>query len=729
MEAAEREEFEEMLKVNGYGKEKIKEVLKTEREDAVDLLYSASAGSISIALMMLDEKIPLEELEEIPELSEEEYYSTEEIRKEENWAKKEGMIRSNMARMKAGIRVIYKKIKREDFALLALFAQDMAEEELEQFCKDSKIKDFCESKGYPLFWNLEDFNWMLESYEESFPERKRKVYTLNERWRKMRDFVKALKKDEVIEEEMRIIREVLLKIMTAEVETYGRVLIRMLLYALENIEWLKERRVFKLKEALFWGKIALLTIPFIKGLPFIEVVWDLWEKEEHYYDEILLYAAAYAYRLVEFGGLMFSSSEEYYKLIKLAENFMKEEIRDDAVLCYRAMAYSSSAHELARKRLKEYAKEYLDKAKEIIESMSELKELAEFYFYVNMAEVKRYAGENPFEDLKKSEEYLKKLEETGITEAMKRFSKPDGKAEEIFKRLFNLMHELVYINLGRAYMDTGEMKKARECFEKALDYSKTTGEHELAVEHELTIKSFLGRIEVLESYKFKWKAGEEKISFKDLWSKCKSNLWKLPTETIAGACGEYIVSEIVKGEFKREDLEYTKLHPDVFSLVNGIGCIFGFVGESDALEELKKLDLRGFPIGIGNSGEPAMLMKMIIETIKENVEELYNSALDPRRREKYEKIKIKKIKEEPIWHIFSNSWQVLARIMLFYIANDLEYAQKIAEDASEVYTKLQIMINRPFKELAEAIKREREGDRDAKEEVKRAFVKLFYCHV
>ena len=59
-EREELEEFEDILAAKGYGKEKIKEVLGTEREDVVDLLHSESAGAISIALMMLDAGISIE---------------------------------------------------------------------------------------------------------------------------------------------------------------------------------------------------------------------------------------------------------------------------------------------------------------------------------------------------------------------------------------------------------------------------------------------------------------------------------------------------------------------------------------------------------------------------------------------------------------------------------------------------------------------------------------------
>jgi len=585
MEEAERKEFEEILKVNSYRKEKIKEVLKTDQENVVDLLYSTCAGSISIALMMLDAGISAEEMSKLPEGR---YFSTEEIKKEKSWEEKKRMIRSNLAIISAGIKTIYEKIREKNFALLTLLAQDIAEDELEQFCNESTIENLCRAKGYRLFWNLEDFKWILESYEESFAEEKRTVYTLNERWIKMRSFIEA-SKNEVIEEEIKTIREVLLKIMTVECKKYGGYTGRMLFYALENIDWLREWKIFKLKEALIWGEKALAEMPFI-GFQFKEVVKDLWKKERHD-DEILLYAVAYASQLAGRGRGMFSNLEEYLEFVKLAEEFMEEETNDDAVLCLRAITYSSLAHGLTYNTLRgELIENYFSKAEKIIKSMSrcELKELAEFYFYLNKAKIKRMMGENPFESLKKSEEFLKKLEKTGITEAMKRFLEPlGGKVEEKFRRQLNIMYGLLYFELGISYMNTDEMKEARKCFKNAIDHAET-------VQDKLVYEGRLGSIEVIERYKFEWKAKEKKISFKDLWNECKSNLWRFTSESIASICVKYLVSEIAKGEFKREDLEYAKMNLYAFSLLNGIGCIFGFIDKNDALKELKELELRLF---------------------------------------------------------------------------------------------------------------------------------------
>jgi len=231
----------------------------------------------------------------------------------------------------------------------------------------------------------------------------------------------------------------------------------------------------------------------------------------------------------------------------------------------------------------------------------------------------------------------------------------------------------------------------------------------------------LGSIEVIERYKFEWKAREKKISFKDLWNECKSNSWRFTSESIASICVKYLVSEIVKGEFKLEDLEYAKLNLYAFSLLNGIGCIFGFIDKNDALKELKELELRLFD----DSRWPTVQVRSPeLAEIEVHIEELYNLALDPEMRWKYEKIKkIEVIREMPIWRIVRSIRQALARIMMFYIANDLEYAQKLADASSKEYTKL---LNRLFEELSQAIKREGEGDKDAKEDVKKSFVKLFY---
>jgi hypothetical protein len=69
--------------------------------------------------------------------------------------------------------------------------------------------------------------------------------------------------------------------------------------------------------------------------------------------------------------------------------------------------------------------------------------------------------------------------------------------------------------------------------------------------------------------------------------------------------------------------------------------------------------------------------------------------------------------------------------MFFYIVGDLKTAKALAEEESSRYSKVPSEI---FKELAEAMDKEIKAKSDmekekAQEEVKRAFVKLFYLVV
>ena len=113
-------------------------------------------------------------------------------------------------------------------------------------------------------------------------------------------------KDECIRNEVRVVREVLLDIMTKEFEKAGETTGRMRLYALEHVEWLKSSGVHKLKEALFWGRDALYSMS-ARGFKFVEIVKDLWKVKHD--DETTLYASAYAFQLVEFGEGMASTSD------------------------------------------------------------------------------------------------------------------------------------------------------------------------------------------------------------------------------------------------------------------------------------------------------------------------------------------------------------------------------------------------------------------------------------
>lgn len=343
--------------------------------------------------------------------------------------------------------------------------------------------------------------------------------------------------------------------------------------------------------------------------------------------------------------------------------------------------------------------------------------VASRYVHIDKAKI----GEKPIENLKKAKDYLKEIEKEGLTKEMKRYFKPlGGEPEKKFKDQLKEWCKKIYFELGNAYMDEDELDEAKGYFEKALDYSKR-------VEDKLTCKSRLGRISVIEDYEFKWNVKGKDVTFKDLWKTCKENLIELTPENIACGCAEHLISEIVSGEkIEEKELKYIRLHPDTFSLLNGIACLFGLIDKREAVKELKNLELREFELKIASANAEGDYHKALaLEEIKDYVKELYDFSVDPSKRRDYEIRKRIEIGKLQVWQITFDSWQALARIIMFYIVKDLEYAKKLAEFVSPEFSNL---LNRLFKELAKSIEREMKGD-DAKEDVKKAFVKLFYYHV
>ncbi|AAB99245.1 TPA: hypothetical protein HA335_05465 [Methanocaldococcus jannaschii] len=84
-----------------------------------------------------------------------------------------------------------------------------------------------------------------------------------------------------------------------------------------------------------------------------------------------------------------------------------------------------------------------------------------------------------------------------------------------------------------------------------------------------------------------------------------------------------------------------------------------------------------------------------------------------------------------VWNVSTEFTQALARIMFFYIVNDLETAKNLAKITSPYLPKVPSKL---LKELSEAIEEEIKAKSDiekekAKEKVKKAFVKLFYYTV
>lgn len=682
--------------------ETFREIMKANNvKDGIEELYEISGGLPTLAILMHQMGVSYEDVEK----ARREYHSIDRIKEKGNPVE---MAKSTLNTIISGARVVYEKMTRENFAFVALFVQDVAYEELKKFCEREEIKEIAKDNGYKLFPNFDRFRWIAEIDEEEWEEGKRKYYLLNENWRHMRLFLDVLcNKDEYIRNEVRVVREVLLDIMTKEAEKAGETTGRMRLYALEHVEWLKSNGVYRLKEALDWGREALRLMP-ARGFEFRKVVEDLWRKVKHD-DEILLYASAYAWQLVEFGRGMTSTSDakKYKEFVELAEKLMEDQIDDDVVLCYRAITHSSIASGLHEFGLK--YDEYLEKAEEMIRKIKSksMVNVANLYLHIDKAVI----GEKPIENLKKAKDCLKEIEKEGLSEEMKKYLKPlGGEPEKKFKGQLKTWYERIYFELGKAYMNSDELDEAKRNFEKALDYSER-------VVNKLAIQSHLGRIGVIEDYKFEWNVKGKDVTFKDLWKTCEEILVELTSEDIVSTCAEHLVSEIVSGKEKieEEELKYVKLHPDTFSLLNGIACLFGLIDKREAVKELKNLDLRKtITVLAGRDVKPdeAVGTLMIFAL-------LYDLALEEEKRVEYEKIR------DVVWNRCHVSSQTLVRIMMFYIAKDLEYAKKLAEQESSEYSKLP---NKLFKELAKSIEREMKGD-NAKEDVKKAFVKLFYYHV
>jgi tetratricopeptide (TPR) repeat protein len=666
-------------------------------DDKMRSLYRLSGGMPALAIIMHRIGVDYRRAREATRM----YYSVDRM-KERNPTE---MAKSTLNTIINSTKRVYKRIARRNFALIAVFAHPVAYDELKELKK--KMKEEIEDRGYRFVPNLDE-SGAIKIFEEEFSGRKRKIYELNEVWAHMRLLLNVLcDMDERTMEEVKMIRENILDIVTSEARESGEFTDRMLLNALENIEWLGRRGYSKLKEGLFWGGEALEHMP-TRGLQFRTVIEDLWKKERHC-DEILLYAALYAHQLIEWGRSMGLDIGGFRKLIEFTEELMNEKTDDDAVLCSRVMAYSSAAVGLASYGLYEDAEEYLHKAEKVIYSMKELKEVAMFHLYLDRARAESPL-ENPIkviESLKKGSEYLERIK---MTEAMKRFLRPLREdVREAFRASLDEWYETLYFNFGRAYIYADDMEKARENLRKSLNYAQRAGK--------IAAMEFLGRIEVIERYIFKWEVEGEEMSFRKLWDICRENFDKIPPEPLASLCAEYLISEMVRGRFDRENLKFIMFNPDIFPIFTGISYILGFMEKSEALEELRKLDLKFFDLILEKAKKSSEIDLEQHKSMREAIEKLYNPSPDIEREE---------AKKSRIWRRTFYSLQGLARIMMFYIQGDLDCAQELAfSESSEYEIKI---LKRLFKELGEAIERERKGDEEAREFIKMTFVKLFYLH-
>jgi hypothetical protein len=237
--------FVEILKANGYANR-----YNVKGEEG-EIIYKASAGSISVAMMLLDAKISFDELRGFVKAHR--YYPMEEINKIEDKEKRRELIMSNKNVLLDGIYIIYTKLKKENACFLVLFVQDVAEDELEEFCKKAEI---FRRRGCNCFPDLSYYEYLVEVEEEVWIGGYRKCYTLREEWKKFRIFLEGLmdfhSKKEKILEEILFVRKTMLEVMTEELRMNRVFNSRMAFYSLEHCEFLKDRIDLNNEENLEW---------------------------------------------------------------------------------------------------------------------------------------------------------------------------------------------------------------------------------------------------------------------------------------------------------------------------------------------------------------------------------------------------------------------------------------------------------------------------------------------
>jgi len=688
---ADRGEFEEIVRANGYDFEDF------------DLLYRASAGVVSVAIWMLELGYGVKDVKRILEEAGR-VYTHYEILREENKGRKRKMLESNRTILFRAICDIYERLLDDNVCHIALLFNWIAEDELERFCKDERIRDrFGGVKCRTRFINPS----LVEKCEEEWVNGKRTVYRVKGEWRKLSHLVESFlglnvieeleERRRRIEEDIKVIRDVLVDIYDKELERTGKFTTRMVYFALENLRWLHDKGVERLKSSFAWGSVALRGYPGWVG-KILPIILKLLEKVES--RDTLLYALNFVGDLVE-GGVGLFNKEKYGKIAERVTEFL-ESVENDEVTCYwKARIYSSLIE-----KLDYFALPY----KTYIIKSGRLKDLANIEFLISKGQIE--ARRKPEKAIKTFKECLEILERLEYDECMCEVFKPlGGSPKEKFKDRLREWKRAVYYNLGVVYFYYSDLSEAGEFFEKSLEFTKW-------FEDELVTKSLIGRIKVLKDYKFEFKVREEKYDFEKLWNSCLEKLSEIYPKNLARLCAEYLISSIVCSKFKDDDrkyLEFIELDDDTKVLFYGLSYILGakLKGLEETIEILKDYDVEYIQD----------------DRAKAQVKKFYESTLDKGEYEKVKEALVKGFGELGVLTFSSD--QALVRIMFFYIVGDLKSAKDLASEVSSLHPPV---LSNLFRELAEGINEEIKAKSDAEKEearkkVKEAFVKLFYWHV
>jgi len=591
--------FKEIIEAN------VEERLKPED---IGSLFQVSGGLPTLAILMQDIGVKYGEETEIDI-----YSSLEEAKTDVEKA------RATLNVIRNGIRSVYEEAKRVNLALLALFVQPTACEELETLCKSSEIEKVFGRLNCSQ--NLDSNKQIVEIRKEPWVDGKRKYYELNDNWMHMRLFLDVLcDKEEGVRREVETVRRTLLDIMREASEKAAWFTGRMLPCALNNIERLKDQADDNtMRQALYWGEYALDRYPKW-GFEFVPTVRELAVKIES--DELL--ASSYVSVMVERCRLMNYPLEEVNEIVVSAEDLMCNRSENPAALAYHAIIYSSIAKMLMQYGEKERAILYMEKSERVLSSISDIKvrdiakiyvwrDKSEFYSYGSLNDA-WYWAENVISQIEKIREKMNDYtSNTFVCDYFKHFGgNIDNKK---FEERLVVGYRYAKLLIGDILRGFGWLEDAEEALKDALELSKYIGD-------ELESQIKIAGIKAIRDFEFE--------AFEDLDKQMKEHEIELPPEHIATFYAEYMLSCMLLGreleeEEMREAMEHIKTNLIAHALLLGAAHkIFGRFDREEVLNALEMLEkeLRDFSPAIF-----ASVLKKLIEHERERAFEVAKVAV------------------------------------------------------------------------------------------------------
>lgn len=570
--------------------------VKVEPEDMHEF-YDASGGMLTLAILMLESGVKYEKG------AEKVYYSVDEIKKGGGDAVEKA--KSTLNTVINGVRRIYEEAKEKNFAFIAVFVQSTAYEELKKFLERAEIKERVEDYGYKLFPNLDNFNWIVDIRKEIFAGREREYYELNENWLHMRLFLDVLcDKEEGVRQEVEAVRKTLLDIMSEDLEKTEDFTERMLLFALDNTERLKDKADEKTRgQALNWGRLALNFFPEL-GFRFMATALEIAGNAKS--DELL--AFAYVYQLVDRCEVMNLSSKQVNTIVEKVEELMRKQSEEPAVLAFRAMTYSSIAKMLTRHD-EEKRENYYIKSEQVLSSISndKVRNLAEIVVRFHKAEYYPYASLSEALHLVKNaisriEEIRgRRIDYTSDNFVCDFFKPLGGRVNEKLEEQLDEWYREAKFHIGDIFMRSDQLEDAEKAFKEVLKYS-------ILDVHKLVSQSRIARIKVINDFEFE--------DFEKLYEQMKEHEIKLYPEIIVEIYAEYMLSCMFSGkeldeEEKREAEEHIKTDLMDYALLFGTAHkIFREFNQEEVLNALEILEMER----AGSSmAALASVLRMLIE--------------------------------------------------------------------------------------------------------------------